>query len=151
MESGMGKCHTACTVLVTPAIFLSPGSELPRGLWVALNRLRTGDGRFGACLYRWGILDAPKCDCGAVEQSANHIIFDCNSLLPPNCLEDLRFPNINNTKWLEDLMDFVWTAALRHEEEECQPLSAQYLQRHDETFGLFFVLLLTVKQILAVR
>ena len=41
------------------------------------------------------------------EQSASHIIFDCNILRPPNCLEDLRSLDINNTKWLEDLVDFV--------------------------------------------
>jgi len=55
--------------------------------------------------YRWGILDASKCICDAEEQSANHIIFDCNILRPPNCLEDLR--SIKNTEWLEDLVDFV--------------------------------------------
>jgi len=72
-----------------------------------MNRLRTGAGRFSTCLYRWGILDKPKCICGAEEQSANHIIFDSNILRPPNCLEDLRSPDINNTKWFEDLVDFV--------------------------------------------
>jgi len=87
--------------LVTPAVCLPSGSELPRSLWVALNRLRTGVDRFGTCLYRWGILDTPKCICGAEDQWANHIIFDCNILHPPNCLEDLRSPDINNTKWLE--------------------------------------------------
>jgi len=70
-------------------------------------RLRTGIGRFGTCLHRWGILDTPKCICGAEEQSTNRIIFDCNILRRPNCLEGLRFPDINNTKWLEDFVDFV--------------------------------------------
>jgi len=56
-------------------------------------------------LWRWG----------AIGQSYN---FYCNILRPPNCLEDLRSPDINNTKWLEDLVDFVWTAAHTHEEEE---------------------------------
>jgi len=83
--------------LVTPAVCLPYGSELPRSLWVALNRLRTGVGRFGTCLYRWGIQDTPKCICGAEEQPANHITFDCTILRPSNCLEDLRSPDINNT------------------------------------------------------
>jgi len=61
--------------LVTPAVCLPSGSELPRSLWEALNRLRTGVGRFGKCLYRWSILDTPKCICGAEEQSANHLTF----------------------------------------------------------------------------
>jgi len=76
--------------LVTPAVCLPSGSELSRSLWVALNRLRTGIGRFGTCLYRWGMLDTPECICGAEEQSANHKIFDCNILRRQNCLEDLR-------------------------------------------------------------
>jgi len=93
--------------LVTPAVCLPSGSELPRSLWVALNRLRTGVGRFGICLYRWGILDTPKCICGAEEQPANHLIFDCNILRSSNGLEGLRSPDINNSKCLEDLVDFV--------------------------------------------
>jgi len=53
------------------------------------------------------MLDTPKCICGAEEQSANHLIFDCSILRPPNRLKDQRSPNINNTKCLEDLVDFV--------------------------------------------
>ena len=60
--------------LVTPAVCLPPGSELPRSLPVALNRLRTGIGRFGTCLYHWGMLNTPKCICGPEEQSANHTL-----------------------------------------------------------------------------
>jgi len=93
--------------LVTTAVCLTSGSEQPLSLWVALNRLRTGVGRFGICLYRWGILDTSTCICGAEEQSANHVIFYCNILTPPNCLEDLLSPDIKKTKWLEDLVDFV--------------------------------------------
>jgi len=52
-------------------------------------------------------VDTPKSICGAEEQSANHLIFDCNIFRPPNRLADLRSPNFNNTKWLEDLVDFV--------------------------------------------
>jgi len=53
------------------------------------------------------MLDTPKCVYGAEEQTAIHIILDCDILRPPNCLEDLRSPDINNIKWLEDLVDFV--------------------------------------------
>ena len=97
--------------LVTPPVCLPSSSDLPRSLWVALNRLRTSVGRFGTCLYRWGIQDTSKCICDAEEWSAKHIILDCNILRTLNCLEDLRYPDINNTKWLEDLVDLVWTAA----------------------------------------
>ena len=42
-------------------------------------------------------------------------------LHPPNCLKNLRSPNINNTKWLENLVDLVWTAA--HTQIEDCPVS----------------------------
>jgi len=103
----MGKCHTTAQFLVTRAVCLPSGSELLRSLWVALNRLRTGVGRFDTCLYRWGMPDTPKCICGAKEQSANHIFFDWNILRSLNCLEDLRSLDIINTEWLKDLVDFV--------------------------------------------
>ena len=99
--------------LVAPAVCLPSDSDLPWSLCVALNRLRTWVSCFGTYLYRWGMLDTPKCTCGAEEQSANHIIFYCNILCPPNCLEDLWSPNINNTKWL---VDFVGTATHMQEE-----------------------------------
>jgi len=55
-----------------------------------------------------GMLDTQKCICGAEEQSANHaIILHCDILQPPNCQEDLRSPSINNTIWLEEIVDFV--------------------------------------------
>ena len=76
--------------VVTPAVCLPPGLELPRSLWVALNRLRTGVDRFDTYLYCWGMLDTPKCICGAEEQLASQIIFACDILHPPNYLEDLR-------------------------------------------------------------
>ena len=107
--------------LVTPAVCLPSGSKLPRSLWVALNRLKTGVGRFGTCLYRWVMLDTPKCICGAEVQSTIHTILDCDILRPPYCLEDLRSPDINNTKWLEDLVDFVWTSAHTQQEEPQYP------------------------------
>ena len=31
------------------------GHELSRSAWVRLNRLRTGIGRFGSLIYRWGL------------------------------------------------------------------------------------------------
>jgi len=111
--------------LVTPAVCLPSGSELPHSLWEALNRLRTGLGCFGTCLYRWDILDTPKSICANAEQSANQIIFDCNILCAPNCLEDLRSSDIKNTKWLKNLVDFVWTAAHTQEEDLISESSQQ--------------------------
>jgi len=72
------------------------------------------------------MLDTPKCICGAEEQSVNHVIFDCDILRPPNWLNDLRSATINNSKWLEDFVDFVWTAA--HTQEEGKMLKINFVR-----------------------
>ena len=42
-----------------------------------LNRIRTHQGKCGACLFKWGIIQTPSCDCGASEQSIAHIAMFC--------------------------------------------------------------------------
>ena len=50
-----------------------PGSDLPRKLWVTLNRLRAGVGRFGAEMHKWGLRTSASYACGAATQNAEHI------------------------------------------------------------------------------
>ena len=42
------------------------GFDLPRLAWVNLNRIRTGQGRCNACLFKWNLVSSAACDCGAV-------------------------------------------------------------------------------------
>ena len=51
--------------------------SLPRTSWVRLNRLRTGVGRFHSSMYKWGLAPSPNCECGATEQTADHVISSC--------------------------------------------------------------------------
>ena len=51
--------------------------SLTRTAWVKINRLRTGVGRFGASMQKWGVASSAKCECGASEQTADHIISTC--------------------------------------------------------------------------
>ena len=51
--------------------------SLPRTSWVRLNRLRTGVGRFHSSMHKWGLAPSPNCECGATEQTADHVISSC--------------------------------------------------------------------------
>ena len=44
---------------ITPDTTAPPGSDLPRKLWVILNCLRAGVGRFGAEMHKWGFKHQP--------------------------------------------------------------------------------------------
>ena len=53
------------------------GMGLPRAAWVKLNRLRTGFGRFHSSMHKWGLAPSPNCECGASEQTADHVLTAC--------------------------------------------------------------------------
>ena len=50
------------------------GMSLPRAAWVKLNRLRTGIGLFHSSMHKWGLVPSPNCECGASEQTADHVL-----------------------------------------------------------------------------
>ena len=50
---------------------------LPRAAWVKLNRLRTGVGRFHSSMHKWCLASLPNCECGASEQTADHVLTAC--------------------------------------------------------------------------
>ena len=53
------------------------GMTLLRRAWVRLNRLRTAVGRFRSCLYKWGMASSAACECGAEEQTVDHVVLQC--------------------------------------------------------------------------
>ena len=53
------------------------GMGLPRAAWVKFNRLRTVIGRFHSSMHKWGLAPSPNCECGASEQTADHVLIAC--------------------------------------------------------------------------
>ena len=53
------------------------GMGLPRAGWVKLNRLRTGVGRFHSSMHKSGLAPSPNCECGASEQTVDHVLTAC--------------------------------------------------------------------------
>jgi len=80
-----------------------PGFSLKRREWVTLNRLRTGHGRCGDNLHRWGLKDSPACDCGHSPQTMEHIIRHCPIRAFNKPIADIH--NISNAAltWLRSL------------------------------------------------
>ena len=53
------------------------GMGLPRAAWVKLNRLRIGVGRFHSSMHKWGLAPLLNCECGASEQTTDHVLTAC--------------------------------------------------------------------------
>jgi len=77
-----------------------PGMTLPRRAWVRLNRLRTGVGRFRSCLYKWSMASSAACECGAEEQTVDHVVHHFPVHRPPHGLHGLTVLDDETTEWL---------------------------------------------------
>ena len=88
---------------ITPNTTAPPGSDIPRKLWVMLNRLRAGVGWFGTEMHKWGVRTSASCACEAATQNAEHILFDCNLLHPPNTVKNLTNVTDDTNNWLQHL------------------------------------------------
>ena len=62
---------------------------LPQPAWVKLNRLRTGVGRFHSSMNKWGLAPSLNCECGASEQTADHVLTACSIHRAPHGARDL--------------------------------------------------------------
>ena len=51
---------------------------LPRTAWVKFNCLLTGVGQFHSSMHKWGLAPSPNCECGASEQTTDHVITACS-------------------------------------------------------------------------
>jgi len=73
---------------------------LPREAWVRLNRLRTGVRRFRSCLHKWGMASSAACECGAEEQTVEHVVLQCPIHRSPHGLHGLTVLDDETIEWL---------------------------------------------------
>jgi len=77
-----------------------PAVTLPRRACVRLNRLRTSVGRFRFCLYKWGMHFSAASECGAKEQTVDHVVLQCPIHRPPHGLHGLMVLDDKIIEWL---------------------------------------------------
>ena len=77
--------------------------SLTRTASVKLNRLHTGVGRFGSSMHKWGHVSSAKCDCGANEQTADHIILTCPTHRVPRGIMGLTVLEDETRCWLNSI------------------------------------------------
>ena len=90
-----------------PAVNLSEarpvGMGLSRAAWVELNRLRTGVGRFHSFMNKWGLAPSPNCECGAAEQTADHVLIACPIHPAPHGARSLTVLDDETRYWLNNI------------------------------------------------
>ena len=79
------------------------GMGLTRAAWVKLNRLRTGVGRFHSSMHKWGLAPSPNCECGASEQTADHVLTACPIHRAPHGARSLTVLDDETRCWLNDI------------------------------------------------
>ena len=78
------------------------GMGLPRAAWVRLNRLRTGVGRFHSSMHKWGLAPSPNWECGASEQTADHVLTACPIHRAPHGARGLTVLDDETRCWLNN-------------------------------------------------
>ena len=78
------------------------GMGLPRVAWVKLNRLRTGVGRFHSSMHKWDLAPSPNCECGASEQTADHVLTTCPIHRAPHGARGLTVLDDETRCWLNN-------------------------------------------------
>ena len=79
------------------------GMGLPRSSWVRLNRLGAGVGCFQSFMHKWGLAPTSNCQCGAVEQTAEHIILTCPVHRAPTGIRGMTVLDVDTRCWLSTI------------------------------------------------
>ena len=94
---------------------------LPKTSWVKLNRLRTDVGRFyskNGVHEKWGLAPSPNCECGANDETADHIVSTCPIHQAPRGVAGLTILDAGLIPLQPASDRIVFLDALLYEEEE---------------------------------
>ena len=80
----------------------SVGMGLPRVAWVKLNLLRTDVGRFHSSMHKWDIAPSPNYECGASEQTVDHVLTACPIHRAPHGARGLTVLDNETRCWLNN-------------------------------------------------
>ena len=83
------------------------GMGLPRAAWVKHNRLWTGVGRFYSSMHKWGLAPSPNCECGASEQTADHVLTACPIHRAPHGARGLTVLDDETRCWLNNITSSI--------------------------------------------
>jgi len=53
-----------------------------------------------SCLYKWDMTSSAACECGAEEQTVDHVVLHCPIHRPPHGLHGLTVPDDETIEWL---------------------------------------------------
>ena len=79
------------------------GMGLPQAAWVKFNRLQTGVGRFHLSMHKWGLAPSPNRECGASEQTADHVLIAWPIHWAPHGAQDLTILDEETQCWLNNI------------------------------------------------
>ena len=97
------ECSSDLCAFIPRASTRPMAMGLPRSSWVRLNRLRAGVGCFQSFMHKWGLAPTSNCECGAAEQTAQHIILTCPVHRAPTGIRGLMVLDVNTRCWLSTI------------------------------------------------
>ena len=74
---------------------------------------RTGVGRFHSSMHKWGLAPSPNCECGASEQTADHVLTACPIDWAPHGVRGLTVLNDKTRCWLNNTTASIWSGQCR--------------------------------------
>ena len=108
------------------------GIDLPRSPWVRLNRLRAGVGRFQSFMHKWDLAPTSNCECGAAEQTAEHIILTCPVHRAPTGIRGLTVLDVDTRCWLSTITASIRKCGSLPKEEEARRCYKPQTESHQE-------------------